>query len=251
MSEEVRNASASIPKAMLAIYICNFILMFPAFLTVCYHVPNIDDALSDSTTYPAIYVLRQSMSTGWVTIMLVVICLLNIASNIVYLTAVSRDLFAFARDKGLPFSRWLSTIHPKRKIPQNAATLSCGFAVCLALVYIGSMLGVSDHLSLSTADLLSHQVPWLSSPSTLSSRWPFCNVIASLLAVSFGVGFTIPKRCHLQTSRLVGGVYLSTLWQLSMPSGPSSGASGPSLLPSPLLASTGQVRFSFRFCWLR
>jgi len=162
MSEEVRDASASIPKAMLAIYICNFVLIFPAFLTVCYHVPSIDDALNDSTTYPAIYVLRESMSAGWVTVILVIICLLNLASNIVYLTvsdcnlnhqpqdahkltpillvsqAVTRDLFAFARDRGLPFSRWLSTVHPTRKIPQNAATLSCALAICLALIYIGS-----------------------------------------------------------------------------------------------------------------
>ncbi|KAK4902333.1 hypothetical protein LTR27_001237 [Elasticomyces elasticus] len=100
MSEEVRNASASVPKAMLYIYVCNFFLMFPAFLMVSYHIPDIDTALNDSTTYPAIYVLRQSMSPGWVTVILVIILLLNIASNMVYLTAVSRDLFAFARDKG-------------------------------------------------------------------------------------------------------------------------------------------------------
>jgi choline transport protein len=138
MSEEVRDASTSIPKAMLAIYIANFMLMFPAFLTVCYHVPSIDDALNDTTTYPAIYVLRQSLSSSGVTAVLAIICLLNIASNIVYLTAVSRDLFAFARDKGLPFSNWLGTVHPTRKIPQNAALLSCGFAICLAMIYIGS-----------------------------------------------------------------------------------------------------------------
>lgn len=138
MSEEVQHASSSVPKAMLAIYICNFLLMFPAFLTVCYHVPDLDAALADSTGYPSIYVLKESMSTAWVTVMLVVICFLNIASNIVYLTAVSRDLFAFARDKGLPFSGWLSKVHPTRKVPQNAATLSCAFAICLSLIYIGS-----------------------------------------------------------------------------------------------------------------
>ncbi|TKA68966.1 hypothetical protein B0A55_06609 [Friedmanniomyces simplex] len=154
MSEEVRNASASIPKAMLYIYICNFVLMFPAFLTVCYHVPDIDAALSDSTTYPAIYVLRQSMSPAWVTVVLVIIVILNIASNIVYLTAVSRDLFAFARDKGLPFSKWLSVVHPTRKIPQNASTLSCGIAICLALIYVGSPVAFYAINSLLTVALL-------------------------------------------------------------------------------------------------
>jgi len=90
MSEEVRDAATSVPKAMLAIYICNFLLMLPAFLTVCYHVPSIDDALNDSTTYPAIYVLRRSMGPGGVTAVLVVMMLLTIASNIVYLTVSIR-----------------------------------------------------------------------------------------------------------------------------------------------------------------
>jgi choline transport protein len=40
------------------------------------------------------------MSVGWITVILVLIALLNVASNITYLAAVTRDLFAFARDRG-------------------------------------------------------------------------------------------------------------------------------------------------------
>lgn len=141
MSEEVRNAAVTVPKAILTTYSINFALLLPAVITVCYHIPDLDAALDDPTTYPAIYVLRQSMSTGWITVMLVLmvlIILLNIASNIVYLAAVTRDLFAFSRDQGLPFSSWLSRVHPKRHIPQNACILSCGIACILALIYIGS-----------------------------------------------------------------------------------------------------------------
>lgn len=99
MSEEVKNAAATIPKTMLSVYLINMLLMFPAIVTICYHVPDLDAALADPTTYPAIYVLRQSMSLAWVTVLLVLILLINVASNIVYLAAVTRDLFAFARDR--------------------------------------------------------------------------------------------------------------------------------------------------------
>lgn len=99
MSEEVRDAAATIPKTMLSVYLINMLLMFPAIITVCYHIPDLDAALNDPTTYPAIYVLRESMSVGWMTIMLVIIVLINVALNIVYLAAVTCDLFAFARDK--------------------------------------------------------------------------------------------------------------------------------------------------------
>lgn len=154
MSEEVKDAAYSVPRAMLAIYVVNFLLIFPAILTVCYHIPSIDDALADSTTYPAIYVLRQSMSIGWITVILVIICLLNVASNIVYLAAVTRDLFAFARDKGLPFSNWISRVHPRRRIPENACILTCVISVLLAMIYIGSPVAFYAITSLLTCALL-------------------------------------------------------------------------------------------------
>jgi choline transport protein len=102
MNEEVRNAGKAIPKAMMYIYIVNFLLIFPAIVTVAYHIPNLDVALNDPTTYPAIYVMRGAMSPAWITVMLLIICLINITSNIVYLAAVTSDLFAFSRDRGMP-----------------------------------------------------------------------------------------------------------------------------------------------------
>src|SRR5437667_6189447 len=102
MSEEVKDAAKSVPRAMISIYFVNFCLNFSAILTVCYHMPSVDDALTDETTYPAIYVLRESMSAGWMTVILVMVVLLLICSNLSYLAAVTRDLWAFARDQGLP-----------------------------------------------------------------------------------------------------------------------------------------------------
>lgn len=100
MSEEVKDAATSIPRTMIAVYLINMALILPAIVTIVYHIPDLDAALNDSTTYPALYVLRESMSVGWVTVMLVVMTLVNMASNIVYLAAVTRDLFAFSRDRG-------------------------------------------------------------------------------------------------------------------------------------------------------
>ena len=38
MSEEVRDASRSVPRAMMAVYFINFCLVFPAVVTVTYHI---------------------------------------------------------------------------------------------------------------------------------------------------------------------------------------------------------------------
>lgn len=154
MSEEVRNAASSVPKAMMTVYIANFILVFPILVTMAYHIPDTAAALADDTTYPAIYVLRQSMSTGWVTVVLVVTIALLVCSNITFLTATSRDLYAFARDQGLPFSTWISTIDPKRPVPQNAAIITSVISLAMALIYIGSHVAFYAITSLFTVALL-------------------------------------------------------------------------------------------------
>lgn len=94
------------------------------------------------------------MSTGWVTVVLCITALLLIFSNITYLAAASRDLFAFARDKGLLFSSWLSMVDKCRPMPTNACILTCGISICLGLIYIGSIVAFYAIISLFTAALL-------------------------------------------------------------------------------------------------
>lgn len=138
MSEEVRNASTSVPRVMISVFGINFFMNLLTVLTLCYHIPNVADALEEPTSYPAIWVLRQSMSDGWLTALLGIQIIFLLFSNFSYLAAVSRDLFAFARDNGLPYSEWISRVDKKRKIPVNAYLLSGTFSALLSLIYIGS-----------------------------------------------------------------------------------------------------------------
>jgi amino acid transporter len=154
MAEEVKDAARSVPRAMISIYVVNFCLIFPAILTICYHIPVVGDALDDPTLYPTIYVLRQSMSNTWMTVILVIVVALLICSNITYLAAVSRDLFAFSRDRGFPFSNWISKVDKRRSIPQNACILTSVISICLALIYIGSPVAFYAITSLLTVALL-------------------------------------------------------------------------------------------------
>lgn len=155
MAEEVKDASKSVPKAMIATYFVNFICLWPLVITVCYHIPSIDDALEDATGYPAMYVLRQSMSPAWVIVILGSIAFINAAGNITYMAAVTRDLFAFARDNGLPFSAWIRKIDGKRDLPVNAAILTSAISSLMALIYLGSEVAFYAIISLYTTAILS------------------------------------------------------------------------------------------------
>jgi choline transport protein len=97
---------------MMSVYIINFCLIFPAIITLCFAMPDVQIALDDPSHYPPVWVLRHSMSLGWMTVVLMMIICLLICSNVSYLTAVTRDLFAFSRDGGFPFSSWVSYVSP-------------------------------------------------------------------------------------------------------------------------------------------
>ncbi|OAA47142.1 amino acid permease 2 [Metarhizium rileyi] len=154
MSEEVRDASRNIPRVMLIAFAINFTLTLVTLVTLAYHIPSVTDALQDETTYPAIYVLRRSMSLPWLNFMLIVIAVLLMFGNLSYLAAVSRDLFAFARDRGIPFSGWISQVDKKRSVPTNACILSAGVSACLSLIYIGSPVAFYAITSLCIVSLL-------------------------------------------------------------------------------------------------
>lgn len=73
-------------------------------------MPDVGLALGHPSLYPVVYVLEQSMSITWVTVELTLIVAIVLFANVCYLTAVSRDLFAFARDGGTPFPEWTSRV---------------------------------------------------------------------------------------------------------------------------------------------
>ena len=71
-----------------------------------------------------------------------------------YLAAVTRDIWAFSRDQGLPFSSFLSRIDPKRHIPVHATLVTSVFSICLSLIYIGSPVAFYAITSLLTVALM-------------------------------------------------------------------------------------------------
>jgi amino acid transporter len=154
MSEEVRDASNAVPKVVLTIWFLVFCLTFPAFVTISYHIPSLSDALADPTLFPIMYVLRQSMSTPWLTLILTILLLLIVCSNMSYLAAVSRDIWAFARDQGFPFSDWISRVDDKRRIPKNAIIVTSFISFCLSFIYIGNSAAFYAVTSLVTVSLL-------------------------------------------------------------------------------------------------
>lgn len=68
---------------------------------------------------------------------------------------------AFARDHGLPFSRFLSKLNSRTSVPDRAILLTSFLCICFALIYLGSSAAFNAILSSSVS--LPHPVKsfWL------------------------------------------------------------------------------------------
>lgn len=110
MSEEVNDASLTVPRAMMTSFIVSSLTGLVSLMSFLFCISNVSDALNDSTGYPFLYVLRLSMPDEAVNGITIVLLLLLLVAIINSEASASRQIFAFARDRGLPFSPWISRV---------------------------------------------------------------------------------------------------------------------------------------------
>lgn len=155
MAEEVQDASRYVPISLLWSYIGNGILAIIFLMTYLFSIKNVEEALEDKTGFPFIYVFKTAMPNSGVNALTIVVLILVIAANISFNASTARQTFAFARDRGLPFSGWIGHVHPKREIPQNAILLTCIITTLLALINIGSTTAFNAIISLQVVALMA------------------------------------------------------------------------------------------------
>jgi amino acid transporter len=85
-----------------------------------------------------IKVSRQTVSPGGVVALNVIPTVLIFAGTVSFNLSTSRQTWAFARDRGLPFSNWISHVDRKLEVPSNAVTITCLTTIALSLISIGS-----------------------------------------------------------------------------------------------------------------
>ncbi|ORY11433.1 amino acid/polyamine transporter I [Clohesyomyces aquaticus] len=155
MAEELRDASKSLPWAMVATAIVNGALGFVMLVTFCMMAGNIEDLLATPTGQPFIQVFYNATGskagTSAMTAIMITMatfgCVTNVATS-------SRQVWAFARDQGLPFSPWLAHVRPGWDLPLNSIMISYLIAVLLSLINLGSTVAFNIVTSLGTGALL-------------------------------------------------------------------------------------------------
>jgi choline transport protein len=150
MAEEVANADLTIPWAICMGMIFNGITGFAMMVTVLYCLGDANSVLETPTRFPFIQIFYNSVkSLRGATVMSVVVLILTWGCAAGITATASRMTWSFARDNGMPFSRYLKIVTKNKKIPVVAILVTTTFAALLVLIYIGSNVAFNDVISLT------------------------------------------------------------------------------------------------------
>jgi choline transport protein len=90
--------------------------------------------------------------------MTAILIILGICSNLTTMAGSSRQMFSFARDKGVPCHNWVSRVPPGYDVPVNAIIVSALVACVFHCIYIGSVIAFNIIMSIGTVALLTSYV---------------------------------------------------------------------------------------------
>jgi choline transport protein len=111
MSEEIKDASIVLPKAIIWAASLNGTLGFVMVITFCFTLGNVLDIIETPTGYPFIQVYFNATNSHAGTSIMTAILIVNITSACISTVAtVSRQTWSFARDQGLPFSSFVAYV---------------------------------------------------------------------------------------------------------------------------------------------
>lgn len=88
--------------------------------TFVYNLGDLEAVLNTPTGYPFIQVFYNATgSKGGATAMTLILTLSAMANAMTNMATASRQLWAFARDGGVPFHSWFAKVQPRLEIPLN------------------------------------------------------------------------------------------------------------------------------------
>lgn len=153
IAEEVVDAAWVLPRCIVWGYLLNGVLGFVMLITVLFTIGDLPTALNaDSPFETAFY---NTGSTGMNLALILILGLLIAAGNISAVTTTSRETWAFARDRGLPFSSFMSVVSHRFNAPLNAIYVTTVLCIILCLIQLGSTVAFNIIISLNLVAFLS------------------------------------------------------------------------------------------------
>lgn len=118
LAEECTDASRTLPRVMLATTLVNGALGFVMLVTFCMLAGNVEEILDTKTGQPFIQMFYNiTQSHAGTSVMASILIIVSVFGCVANVAAASRQIWAFARDKGMPFSGWLAHVSEVHRLP--------------------------------------------------------------------------------------------------------------------------------------
>ncbi|KAI9648810.1 hypothetical protein NHQ30_003451 [Ciborinia camelliae] len=155
-AEEIQDASLALPRAIMWSVVPNAALTFFMIITLIFCMGDVANILSSKTREPFIQVFYNSTQSYTATnIMVILVTILLLSCAVGEVATTSRQIWSFARDRGLPASGWLSKISPGWNIPLRAVCVSIIVSCLISLINLGTPVALNAINSLGIVSILS------------------------------------------------------------------------------------------------
>jgi choline transport protein len=193
MSEELKDASIQLPRAMMWSIFLNGVLGVTMVISFCFCIKDVEAFVSgvidtnlicrnykrvltksQSSSYPIVDVVYTTTgSYAGTCVLIVFLLILLFFSAVSTVASSSRQIWSFARDhvslvqphslsmkhllktlQGFPYSEWIRQVAPGSEVPVNSLLVCLAISLILAAINFGSNTALSAILSVSNAALL-------------------------------------------------------------------------------------------------
>ncbi|GES59362.1 choline transport protein [Aspergillus terreus] len=154
MSEEITNAPVAVPRSIMLSVLINGSLGFGMLIATLFCLGDIEKALESPTGYPFMQIYLQATgSVPGTAVMCSIITVMGMCTSVGMLATTSRQLWSFARDRGVPLWRVWSKVTSRTAVPLYSVILTTVIACLLALINIGSAVAFNALVSMSISGL--------------------------------------------------------------------------------------------------
>ena len=140
-SEETRDAASSVPRGMVSAVVWSSVVGYVMLCAFVLMLPNMDDAAKQGWNV-FFWAMDAQVPSAIKQVLYVAIFLSQFLCGLATVTSVSRMIFAFSRDRGLPASGALSKVNPRFRTP--VAAIWTGSILSVLFVWATSLVSFGD-----------------------------------------------------------------------------------------------------------
>lgn len=161
MAFEVEKPERVIPIAIMGTVAIGFVTSFCYVISMFFSIRDLTALMQSNTGAPILDIYNQALGNKSGAIFLGCLVLFTSFGCVIAChTWQARLGWSFARDRGLPFSRFWSQVNPQVGVPLNAHLMSCAWVSLIGLLYLASSTAFNSLITGCIAFLLlSYTIP--------------------------------------------------------------------------------------------